>query len=652
MGSPDLSVVIPVYNEEDGLPALFARLYPALDALATSYEVILVNDGSRDRSGAMLKDQYLQRPDVTRVVLFNGNYGQHTAIIAGFERVRGARIVTLDADLQNPPEEIGRLLAAMDEGYDYVGGVRRTREDSWWRRTASRAMNGLRERLTHIKMTDQGCMLRAYSRDIVDAVAASREVSTYIPALAYTFAHRPTEIDVAHEERAAGESKYSLYKLIRLNFDLVTGFSLVPLQLFSMFGMAVSAIALLTYLVVIVYRLLFGEWENAFLVFWDRDILAFFLIGVLLFGLGLVGEYVGRIYQQVRERPRYTVRAVLERDERRSARRACRVPPRRRRKSARKSRTRDHVMPARAVVFGYHNVGARCLRVLLAHGLDVPLVVTHEDNPRETIWFERVADVARDYGIATIAPADANAPEIVARIAAARADFLFSFYYRQMLSPALLELPPRGALNMHGSLLPKYRGRAPVNWAIIHGERETGASLHYMAVKPDAGDIVAQTAVPILPDDNALDVFAKVTVAAEMTLDRALPDLLAGTARRLRNDVRAGGYFGGRTAEDGRIDWSKSALTIHNLVRAVAPPYPGATTRVGGVPVRVLRTRVLDDTALPGSGPALDISCDPPRAHCGIGTLAILGLELDGRVLGAQALRQRFDQPMVSLGDD
>jgi undecaprenyl-phosphate 4-deoxy-4-formamido-L-arabinose transferase len=263
----------------------------------------------------MLKDQYQKRPDVTRVVLFNGNYGQHTAIIAGFERVRGERIVTLDADLQNPPEEIGRLLAAMDEGYDYVGGIRRTREDSWWRRTASRAMNRLRERLTRIKMTDQGCMLRAYSRDIVDAVAASREVSTYIPALAYTFAHRPTEIDVAHEERAAGESKYSLYKLIRLNFDLITGFSLVPLQLFSMFGMAVSAIALLTYLVVIVYRLLFGEWQNAFLVFWDRDILAFFLIGALLFGLGLVGEYVGRIYQQVRERPRYTVRAILERDD-------------------------------------------------------------------------------------------------------------------------------------------------------------------------------------------------------------------------------------------------------------------------------------------------------------------------------------------------
>jgi len=314
MAPPELSVVIPVFNEAAGLPALFARLYPALDALHVRYEVIFVNDGSRDHTAAILKDQFGARPDVTRVVLFNANYGQHLAIIAGFERVRGARVVTLDADLQNPPEEIGRLLAAMDAGHDYVGGVRRTREDSWWRRAASRIMNGLREKITRIRMTDQGCMLRAYSRDIADAVAASREVSTYIPALAYTFANSPTEIDVAHEERAAGESKYSLYKLIRLNFDLVTGFSLLPLQLFSMFGMLVSALSLAAYVVVIAYRLVVADWQGfaTLRVLWDRDILAFFLIGMLLFGLGLIGEYVGRIYQQVRERPRYTIRAVLE----------------------------------------------------------------------------------------------------------------------------------------------------------------------------------------------------------------------------------------------------------------------------------------------------------------------------------------------------
>ena len=312
VSAPKLSVVIPVYNEEPGLQALFDRLYPALDKLGISYEVLFVNDGSQDRSPAMLKDQFLKHPEVTRVILFNANYGQHMAIVAGFEHCRGERIVTLDADLQNPPEEIGKLLSAMDAGHDYVGGVRRTREDSWWRHVASKAMNRVRQRITHIKMTDQGCMLRAYSRDIVRAVAASREVSTYIPALAYTYAHNPTEVEVEHAERVAGESKYSLYKLMRLNFDLITGFSLVPLQMFSMFGMLVSAGAVVAYLIVIVERLILSGWREGLATLWDRDILAFFLIGMLLFGLGLVGEYVGRIYQQVRERPRFTIQALLE----------------------------------------------------------------------------------------------------------------------------------------------------------------------------------------------------------------------------------------------------------------------------------------------------------------------------------------------------
>jgi undecaprenyl-phosphate 4-deoxy-4-formamido-L-arabinose transferase len=312
MAAPELSVVIPVYNEEAVLPALFARLYPALDALGVAYEIIFVNDGSLDRSAALLREQFQKRPDVTRVVLFNGNYGQHMAILAGFERVRGRRIVTLDSDLQNPPEEIAKLLARMDEGHDYVGSIRRMRQDAAWRRWASKAMNRMRERITHIKMTDQGCMLRAYDRPIIDAINSSRESSTYIPALAYSFSHNPTEVEVEHEERQAGESKYSLYKLIRLNFDLVTGFSVLPLQLFSLFGIFISVVSLATYVVVIAQRVVSGTYDGIWVI-WDRDILQFFLTGVVLFGLGLIGEYVGRIYQQVRERPRFLVQAVLER---------------------------------------------------------------------------------------------------------------------------------------------------------------------------------------------------------------------------------------------------------------------------------------------------------------------------------------------------
>ena len=310
--TPKLSVVIPVYNEEPGLAELFSRLYPALDKLDCAYEIIFVNDGSVDRSAALLREQFQARPDVTRVVLFNGNYGQHMAIMAGFERCRGERIVTLDADLQNPPEEIGKLMAEMDKGFDYVGSIRSKRQDSAWRRWASKAMNQTRERLTHIKMTDQGCMLRAYSRDIINAINQSCEVSTYIPALAYSFSHNPTEIEVEHEERSAGESKYSLYKLIRLNFDLVTGFSTLPLQVFSLIGIAISLLSIAFVIYLGIRRIIVGpEAEGLFTLFG----VAFFLIGVTLFGIGLLGEYVGRIYQQVRERPRYLIQAVLEKTE-------------------------------------------------------------------------------------------------------------------------------------------------------------------------------------------------------------------------------------------------------------------------------------------------------------------------------------------------
>jgi len=313
MANPLLSVVIPVYNEEQGLQALFDRLYPALDQLGLAYEIVFINDGSRDRSAAILREQFQKRPDVTRVVLFNGNFGQHMAIMAGFEQSRGRRVVTLDADLQNPPEDAGLLLAKMDEGHDYVGSIRRQRSDSLWRHLASRAMNGLRERITHIKMTDQGCMFRAYDRHIVDAVNSCKEVNTFIPALAYSFARNPAEVVVGHEERAAGESKYSLYSLIRLNFDLMTGFSLVPLQMFSMLGIAISLLSGFFVIFLAVRRIVHGpEAEGVFTLF----AIAFFLIGITLFGIGLLGEYIGRIYQQVRHRPRYLVEAILEkRDE-------------------------------------------------------------------------------------------------------------------------------------------------------------------------------------------------------------------------------------------------------------------------------------------------------------------------------------------------
>lgn len=308
---PALSVVIPVFNEEGGLPALFTRLYAALDRLGISYEIIFVDDGSHDRSTALLRQQFERRSDVTRVIIFANNCGQHLAIMAGFARSRGERVVTLDADLQNPPEEIFKLLATMDEGFDYVGGVRTDRADSWFRRNASRFLNYLREQTTHIHMTDQGCMLRAYSRPIVNAINSCTEMNTFIPALAYTFARNPGEVEVEHAERTAGATKYSLYNLLRLNFDLVTGFSLVPLQVFSLAGFLLALGAMGIVIVQIVRRLVMGEAAEG--VF-DSIIEAveMMLSGLLLFGIGLLGEYIGRIYQEVLRRPRYLVSGVLE----------------------------------------------------------------------------------------------------------------------------------------------------------------------------------------------------------------------------------------------------------------------------------------------------------------------------------------------------
>jgi methionyl-tRNA formyltransferase len=305
-----------------------------------------------------------------------------------------------------------------------------------------------------------------------------------------------------------------------------------------------------------------------------------------------------------------------------------------------------------AVVFAYHNVGYQCLQVLLKHKLEVSLVVTHTDNPAETIWFDSVAGLAAAHNLPVIAPANPNDAETVARVRALQPDFLFSFYSRNMLAPPLLAAPRLGALNMHGSLLPKYRGRVPVNWVVINGEMQTGATLHYMTAKPDAGDMVDQQAVPIQPDDTAADVFGKVTAAAAAVLDRSLPELIAGTAPRIPLDLARGSYFGGRKPADGRIDWGLPAARIHNLVRGVAPPYPGAFTTIAGTTLRILRTRLdAAATAPPGTTQSrLCVENDQLFAVCADGgILRIMETESEGRPFTAADFRARFAATSVNL---
>jgi len=308
MVQPDISVVVPVYNEEENLRPLFTRLIAVLDGLKRPYEIVFTNDGSRDGSLALLTAFQRERPAQVCVIDFNGNFGQHMAIMAAFERVRGNIVVTLDADLQNPPEEIPKLIAAIDAGHDVVGGYRKDRQDTAFRRYASRMLNVIRERTTRIHMRDQGCMLRAYRRHIVDTIARSGESSTFIPALAVRYAANPGEVEVEHAARERGTSKYRLYDLVRLNFDLMTGFSVVPLQVFTVIGMAVAAGSLLFVVFLFIRRLIVGpEAEGLFTLF----AILYFLVGIGILGLGIIGEYVGRIYQEVRRRPRFIVREVL-----------------------------------------------------------------------------------------------------------------------------------------------------------------------------------------------------------------------------------------------------------------------------------------------------------------------------------------------------
>ncbi len=298
---------------------------------------------------------------------------------------------------------------------------------------------------------------------------------------------------------------------------------------------------------------------------------------------------------------------------------------------------------ARAVVFAYHDVGVRGLEVLRAGGVDVALVVTHADQPGEEIWFASVAARAHDAGIPVVTPDDPRDPGLLEQLQRIEPDFIFSFYYRKVLPMSLLRLAQRGAFNLHGSLLPKYRGRAPVNWAVLHGETETGATLHEMTEKLDAGAIVAQTAVPILPDDTAREVFAKVVVAAEITLWRALPGLLDGDSPRTPNRLAEGSYFGGRGPEDGRIDWHSPRDAVYNLVRAVAPPFPGAFCLLGD-------RRAVIEEARRASGrfdelaPGLHIiGTTSPEiiGVCGDGSAIIVRrLRVDGRIMDAMNLRE------------
>lgn len=307
---PEISVIIPVYNEEESLRTLFDALLPVMRSLEREYEIIFVNDGSGDASFGILYDFHKTHPEV-RVIDLNGNYGQHMAIMAGFELARGGKILVMDADLQNPPEAIPRILVKMDEGHDVIGTYRVGRKDPLFRKTASKIVNKITNRIAKLQIRDYGCMMRGYDRRIIDIINTSCEKTTFIPALAQKFAVNPVEIPIQHRERENGTSKYGLIRLIRLNFDLMTSFSIAPLQLVTMSGITVSCISFLLVCYMFLRRIFIGpEVEGVFTLM----AIQFLLTGITLMSLGVMGEYVGRIHREVSRRPRYIIRKVFDKD--------------------------------------------------------------------------------------------------------------------------------------------------------------------------------------------------------------------------------------------------------------------------------------------------------------------------------------------------
>jgi|GEM_PF-97780 len=494
-GEELVSVIVPLLNEEENIGPLYKRLAEALSLVPLGHEVILVDDGSTDSTPKRLCELARADPRV-KIVRLASNLGQHRAIMKGFEGSSGSMIVTLDGDLQNPPEEMPKLISRLSEGFDVVAGWRRDRKDSRVRAFSSRLLSLFASVATGVRMRDYGCMLRGYKREVLQAVAKYGRHTPFIPTLVTSMGARTCEIQVRHDARERGTSKYSFVGLLGLYFNLVSDF----------------------------FHLRFG------------------------------------------------------------------FEPRRR-TGAR----------GRIAFFGYGLVGHACFRTLVDMGYDIVCVVTHRDDPREDRWFPSVADLARKKRIEVLSPGSVNEPGVAIALKKARPDLLLSVFYREILPVDILGIPRVGSVNLHPALLPRYRGMASLNWAVIKGEKRTGVTLHHMTEKVDSGDIIGQQPFEIDNEDTIETVYAKAVTASQEILAKFLPAVLSGNAPRIPQDETGSTYFGRRTPGDGRIDWTKSAQEIRNLIRGVTHPFPGATSSLRGRKLWIWEAREIDMAGSPGS---------------------------------------------------
>jgi len=490
-----VSVVIPLLNEEENLRPLYERLKSSLSHLPCESEIIFVDDGSTDSTLQELQDIAANDTRV-KVVPLKQNMGQHAAILEGFKQSKGEIVVTLDGDLQNPPEEIPRLVEKLSEGFDVVAGWRKGRKDNRFRLILSAFLNLFASLATGVRMRDYGCMMRAYRRGVLQSVSVYGRHTPFIPTLVTSMGSRTCEVPIGHEPRKRGRSKYGLIGLLSLYSSLVADFIHIKMGL----------------------------------------------------------------------RPK-----------------------------ARKP------LSHKLVFFGYGLIGHACLEFLLRTKHNVARVVTHADDPDEESWFPSVHDLAAKNGIPVLAPLKVTDPVLAETVERLEPDLILSVFYRQILPRRLLDIPRLGAVNLHPSLLPGYRGRCPLNWAIINGEKKSGVTLHYMTEKADSGDVIGQLEFEIADEDDIKTVYEKTVTASLEILRRFLPTIFDRGAVRTPQDERQASYFGRRTPEDGRIDWAKGADEIHNLIRGVTHPFPGAFSFIKDKKLLIWKATVSDRSGAPGA---------------------------------------------------
>ncbi len=582
-----VSVIVPVLNEADNIDRLVERTLGALEQYGERAELILVDDGSTDATLDGLLRWRERQSTMIGVIALEGNHGQHAAILAGLRASSGDCVVTLDGDLQNPPEEIPRFVERVESGSGLVSGRRAGRMDGIRRFVLSRLLHLVGPWISGVPAHDYGCMFRGYSRRVVERILSVDSRSPYVPALAYQAAGSLEEIEIPHTDRRAGASKYDFGGLARLAIDLSIGSSQRPLHLLVATGVTILGVGI-SLMVAAVPAILFAFAADPLSL--GLAGLAVVLAGAAIVTQGVLTLYAFRLFRQLQPGP---------------FPRIANAWPARARDDTKCDAEGGSQREPRLLLCAFREVGHAVLRHLIDTGAAPTAVATHPETDRDRATWPSVSELATRHNIPVLLSGRVDSSRFLRTLIDLEIDMILSVYYRRILPPDVLELASRGAFNLHPSLLPAYRGRAPMNWALLRGETETGITIHEMVEAPDAGPIVSQLPIPIEDRDDAGTLSTKLAGAALSLFKETWPDLRTGDYSARPQDESKAFQVGKRTPEDGRIDWSFPAREIGNLVRAVARPFPGAFSGEGGDRIMIWRASVAEPTQSAAGAPGV-----------------------------------------------